>query len=57
MNIQIEKNENIISVTADYNDEFVKVARTIADKNDEDKVKLQDLQQSLSFKQTLKAPQ
>ena len=32
MNIQIEKNENIISVTADYNDEFVKVAHTMGGK-------------------------
>jgi hypothetical protein len=32
MNIQIEKNEKTISVTADYNDEFVKVARTIGGK-------------------------
>jgi len=32
MNIQIETNEKTISVTADYNDEFVKVARTIGGK-------------------------
>jgi hypothetical protein len=32
MNFQIEKNENTISVTADYNDEFVKVARTMGGK-------------------------